>query len=366
MKKYDFIIVGSGLFGSVCAHELLRKNYKVLVLEKRDHVGGNVYTQKIDGINVHKYGAHIFHTDNEYIWNYINRFGKFNNYINEVIAIYKDEKYNLPFNMNTFKQIWGDVQTVEDAKNHIQKEIKEYGVSKPSNLEEQAISMVGKTIYTKLIKEYTEKQWNKPCNELPPEIIKRIPVRYENNNNYFNDKYQGIPIDGYTSIINKMLDGVEVQLNTDYINNKDYYDSICEKIIYTGSIDELFNYEYGKLEYRSLKFIEKTLNKKTYQGNAVINYTSHDVPYTRIIEHKFFNNDKSDKTIIYEEYPDTWAIGKERFYPLNDECNTNLYLKYKGLVDKNPKLILGGRLGLYKYYDMDDTIEAALSLVKNL
>lgn len=366
MKHYDFLIVGAGLFGSVCAYELSKKGKSVLIIEKRNHIGGNIYTEQKEGITVHKYGAHIFHTNDEKVWKFVNYFVKFNNFENNVIADYKGERYHLPFNMNTFKEIWSDVKTVEDAKRHINKEIEQSEITNPKNLEEQAISQVGKTIYTKLIKDYTEKQWHKPCNELPASIIKRLPVRFEYNNNYFNDKYQGIPVNGYSELIEKLLDGIDIKLNTDYISNREYYDALADKVIYTGPIDELFGYCLGMLEYRSLVFKEKKLNKEDFQGNAVINYTSHDKKYTRIIEHKHFNNDKSNKTIIYEEYPDDWCVGKERFYTINDNKNAKLYNSYKELANKNPKLILGGRLGNYKYYDMDDAIKAALDLVETL
>lgn len=366
MKHYDFLIVGSGLFGSVCAHELLTRGKSVLVIEKRNHIGGNIYTEQKDGITIHKYGAHIFHTDDEKVWEFVNKFAKFNNFVNSVIADYKGQRYHLPFNMNTFSEIWSDVKTPKDAKKHIDEEIKRYGASSPSSLEEQAINLVGKTIYEKLIKEYTEKQWNKECKELPPSIIKRLPIRYEYNNNYFNDKYQGIPVEGYTYLINKLLEGIEVRLNTNFLDNKEYFYSLADKIIYTGPVDELFDYKYGPLEYRSLKFVERKLNCSDFQANAVINYTSHDVPYTRIIEHKHFNNDKSPVTIIYEEYPENWKPGLEAFYTINDEKNTSLYKKYLELAKSMPKIILGGRLGQYKYYDMDDAISAALSLTQSI
>ena len=298
---YDYIIVGAGLFGSVCAYELNKRGKKVLVIEKRNHIGGNIYTEKQEGINVHKYGAHIFHTSNKDIWEYINQFDEFNNYINRPIANYKGEIYNLPFNMNTFSKIWNNVVTPEDAKNRIEKEKTDVN---PTNLEEQAINLVGKTIYMKLVKEYTEKQWGKSCKRLPPFLIKRLPVRFTYDNNYFNDKYQGIPINGYTYIINKMLEGIEVKLNEDFLDNKDKYLNMCNKVIYTGTVDRYYDYCYGKLEYRSLLFEEVIFNEENRQGNAVINYTSHNVPYTRTIEHKHFNNDISDKTIIsYEKEP---------------------------------------------------------------
>lgn len=359
--KYDFIIIGAGLFGSVCAYELNKSGYKVLVLEKRNHVGGNIYTELREGINVHKYGAHIFHTSNKNTWEYINQFSEFNNFINCPIARYKNEIYNLPFNMNTFSKIWKDVYKPEDAKKHIEKE-KFKG--HPTNLEEQAMSLVGKTIYKKLIKEYTEKQWNRPCKDLPAFIIKRLPVRFTYNNNYFNDKYQGIPKEGYTKIIEKMLKGIEVKLNIDFLDNKEYYKSISKNIIYTGTIDSYYNYCYGKLEYRSLRFKEEILDTDNLQGNAVINWTSHDVPYTRTIEHKHFNNDISDKTVISYEYP--IVNEKDPYYPINNEINNKLYNKYKLLANNDKKVVFGGRLGTYKYYDMDKTIEKALECIKEI
>jgi len=359
--KYDYLIVGAGLFGSVCAYELNKKGKKVLVIDKREHIGGNIYTEKVEGINVHKYGAHIFHTSNKDTWEYINQFGEFNGYINSPIANYKGEVYNLPFNMNTFSKIWDNVFTPEEAKKQIEKE-KFKG--EPANLEEQAMSLVGETIYKKLVKEYTEKQWNKDCKELPPFIIKRLPVRFTYNNNYFNDIYQGIPKDGYTKIIEKMLNGIEVKLNTNFLDNKEYYERISNKIIYTGTIDGFYDYCYGKLEYRSLEFKEKVLNIDNYQGNAVVNWTSHDVPYTRTIEHKHFNNDESNKTIISYEYPCKNDL--EPYYPINNSKNDELYNKYKKLSETSKNVVFGGRLGLYKYYDMDKTIEEALKLCKSL
>ena len=362
--KYDYIIVGAGLFGSVCAYELNKKGKKVLVIDKRNHIGGNIYTENVNNINVHKYGAHIFHTSNKDIWDYINQFAEFNNYINSPIANYKGEIYNLPFNMNTFNKIWKDVITPKDAIEHIEEE-KFKGV--PTNLEEQAISLVGKTIYEKLIKEYTEKQWGKDCKELPTFIIKRLPVRFTYNNNYFNDKYQGIPIGGYTNIIKKMLNNIDVKLETDFLENKKEYLSKCTKIIYTGKIDEYYDYCFGELEYRSLKFEEELLLINNFQGNAVVNYTSHDKPYTRIIEHKHFEgNDNNNWTIITKEYPQTYEKGKEAYYTINNDKNNNLYKKYENLAKVDKNVIFGGRLGTYKYYDMDKTIEEALKLIRRL
>lgn len=316
---YDYLIVGSGLFGSICAYELSKKGKKVLVLEKRNHLGGNIYTKNIEGINVHVYGAHIFHTSSKKVWEYINNFAEFNNYINSPIARYKDELYNLPFNMNTFTKLWNDVFTPIDAINKINEEKKEFYVEEPNNLEEQAINLVGKTIYEKLIKGYTAKQWGRPCNELPAFIIKRLPVRFTFDNNYFNDKYQGIPIGGYTQIIEKMLEGIDVRLNTDFFLEKEEYEKMATKIIYTGPIDQYFNYVYGPLEYRSVRFENETFDIVNYQGNAVVNYTEESVPYTRIIEHKHFEFDtKSPKTIISKEYSSSWKLGEEPYYPVND------------------------------------------------
>lgn len=359
--KYDYVIVGAGLYGSICAYELNKAGYKVLVIDKRNHIGGNIYTEKVNDINVHKYGAHIFHTSNKEIWDYINQFAEFNNYINSPIANYKGEIYNLPFNMNTFSKIWDNVITPKDAKEHI---VKEKYIGEITNLEEQAKSLVGTTIYEKLVKEYTEKQWGKECKDLPPFIIKRLPVRFTYNNNYFNDKYQGIPIGGYTQIIEKLLEGIDIILNENYLDNKDKYKN--NKIIYTGPIDEYYDYCYGKLEYRSLRFEEELLLTDNYQGNAVVNYTSNDVPYTRIIEHKHFENTECDWTIITKEYPVSIEKGKDPYYPINNDKNNELYNKYKELADKDDKVIFGGRLGSYKYYDMDKTIEQALLLVNKL
>ena len=366
-KKYDYLIVGSGLFGSTCARLLTDKGYKVLVIEKRNHIGGNVYTEKIDDIDVHVYGSHIFHTSNEEVWSFVNRFAKFNNFINSPLANYHGEIYNLPFNMNTFVQLWPDVKSEEDAKRHIEQEKLEYGIKEnPKNLEEQAIMLVGTTIFKKLIKEYTEKQWNKKCTELPPFIIKRLPLRFTFDNNYFNDIYQGIPIDGYTRMVSNMLEGIDVSLGVDFLKNRDLYSSIADHIIYTGPIDEFYDYKFGILEYRSLVFKTKSLDIKSFQNNAVVNYTSHEVPYTRIIEHKFFNDKNQNTTIISEEYPDDWSIGKERFYTVNDEKNNSLYKRYLELARKENNLFFGGRLGMYNYFDMDDTIAAAFELVKNM
>ena len=373
--KYDYLIVGSGLFGSIFAYEANKKGKKCLVIDKRSHIGGNIYTENIDGINVHKYGAHIFHTSNKEVWDYINQFAEFNRYTNSPVARYKDELYNMPFNMNTFNKLWG-VVTPEEAMSKIEKEKKEAGIAEPRNLEEQAISLVGKTIYEKLVKGYTEKQWGMPCNELPSFIIKRLPVRFIYDNNYFNDKYQGIPIGGYTKIIEKMLEGIEVKLNYDFFEHREALENIAEKIIFTGQIDKYYDYKFGKLEYRSVRFETEELNVDNYQGNAVVNYTDKEVPYTRIIEHKHFEQGKQlgneiiegpyvGKTIISKEYSDKWDTTKEPYYPINNEKNNELYNKYKELADKDDKVIFGGRLGQYKYYDMDKVIAECLELCRN-
>lgn len=364
---YDYLIIGAGLYGAVCACELTKKGKKVLVIDKRNHIAGNIYTENIEGINVHKYGAHIFHTHEKWVWDYVNQFAEFNNYINQPVARYKNECYNLPFNMNTFTKLWNDVFTPEEAKNRIEEEKKAYNVENPKNLEEQAINLVGPTIYEKLVKGYTAKQWGRPCTELPAFIIKRLPVRFTFDNNYFNDRYQGIPIGGYTKLIENMLNGIEVRLNTNYLTNKDEYDKIAKKIIYTGPIDEYYNYSLGNLEYRSIRFETKILNTNNYQGNAVINYTDYDVPYTRIIEHKHFEFDTtSPKTVISKEFSSTWKLGDEPYYPVNNDRNNELYSKYKELSLKENNVYFGGRLGGYKYYDMDDTIMAAFELLGGL
>jgi UDP-galactopyranose mutase len=361
--KYDYLIVGAGLFGSIFAFEMNKRGKKCLVLEKRSHIGGNVYTQKIDGINVHIYGAHIFHTKNKDIWDYINKFSDFNNYRNQVIANYKEDIFSLPFNMYTFNKMWG-VVTPKEAQRKIEEQVKELGITNPKNLEEQAISLVGVDIYKKLIEGYTEKQWGKKCKDLPSFIIKRIPVRYTYDNNYFNDQYQGIPKNGYTLIIKKMLEGIEVKMDTDFFDNRDFWQKISNKIIFTGMIDEYYDYCFGELEYRSLKFEIETLNTENYQGNAVVNYTDREVPYTRIIEHKYFELANCEKTVISREYPIKYKRGEEPYYPVNDEKNNNLYHQYSNLAKKQEKVIFGGRLGLYKYYDMDQIILEALKLVE--
>ena len=368
--KYDFLIVGSGLYGSIFAKQATKKGYKVLVIEKRDHIGGNIYTEKINGINVHKYGAHIFHTNNKDVWDYVNNIVSFNNYVHHVKANYNNEIYDLPFNMNTFKQMW-NVDDEKQAKKIIDEQRKEI-TDEPTNLEQQAISLVGRDIYEKLIKGYTEKQWGRDCKDLPSFIIKRLPVRFTFDNNYFNALYQGIPIGGYTKLIENLLDGIEVRLNTDYLVNKDEFNKLADKIIYTGPIDAYFNYELGYLQYRSLRFETEILDIDDYQSNAVINYTDKETPYTRIIEHKWFEFGKDENgndiknTIISKEYSSEWELGDEAYYPINDEKNNNLYLEYKKLADKQDNVIFAGRLGEYKYYDMDQVVEKALCLCKEL
>lgn len=365
MKKYDYLIVGAGLFGSTFAYEMTKLGKKCLVIDRRSHIGGNIYCENVNGINVHKYGAHIFHTSDKKIWNYVNEFVEFNNYVNSPIANYKGELYNLPFNMNTFTKLWSDVITPSDAKNKIEEQKKELNGNEPTNLEEQAISLVGRDIYEKLVKGYTEKQWGRDCTELPAFIIKRLPVRFTFNNNYFNDKYQGIPNGGYNVIINKMLENVDIELNVDYLLEKEKYDQLADKVLYTGMIDEYYNYKLGNLDYRTLKFETEILeDNDNYQGNAVINYTEREIPYTRIIEHKHFEFNDCKGTIITKEYPSDWKIGDEAYYPVNDEKNTELFNKYNELAKNESNTIFGGRLGHYKYYDMDKVIIAALECVE--
>ena len=378
MKKYNYLIVGSGLFGSIFAYEANKKGKKCLVIDKRSHIGGNIYTENVSGINVHKYGAHIFHTSNKEVWNYIQQFAKFNRYTNSPVARYKDELYNLPFNLNTFSRMFNLI-TPQDIEKKLDEERKE-GLEKlngkePSNLEEQAISLVGTTVYEKLIKGYTEKQWGMPCTELPSFIIKRLPVRMIYDNNYFNDKYQGIPIGGYTQIIEKMLDGIDVKLNYDFFEHREELENIADKIVFTGQIDKYYDYKFGQLEYRSVRFETEELDIDNYQGNAVVNYTDREVPYTRIIEHKHFEQGKQlgnevtegpsvGKTIISKEYSDKWDASKEPYYPINNERNNELYAKYEKLAKEDNKVIFGGRLGQYKYYDMDKVIVEALKCIK--
>lgn len=356
---YNYLIVGAGLFGSVFAHEAKKKGKTCLVIDKRDHIAGNIYCEEIEGINVHKYGAHIFHTSNKKVWEYINQFAEFNNYINSPVAVYKDELYNLPFNMNTFSKMWG-IRTPQEAKAIIRKQIEELNITEPKNLEEQALSLAGRDVYEKLIKGYTEKQWGRPCTELPSFIIKRLPFRFIYDNNYFNDRYQGIPIGGYTKIVEKMLDGIDVKSGTDYFEFIKENPDIAEKTVFTGMIDEYFGYRLGALEYRSVRFETEVLDTDNYQGNAVVNYTDREVPYTRIIEHKHFEFGKQEKTVISREYSSEWHQGMEPYYPVNDDKNNALFEEYRKLADKEENVIFGGRLGNYKYYDMDKVIEAAL------
>lgn len=356
---YDYLIVGSGLYGAIVARELKNAGYKVLIIEKRNHIAGNVYTEKRDNINVHVYGAHIFHTSDEKVWNYVNKYAKFNDFINSPLAYYKGEYYHMPFNMNTFHEIWG-VNTAEEAKAKIEEEKAKENIKEITNLEEQAISLVGRTIYERLVKGYTEKQWGRDCKDLPSFIIKRLPLRFEYNNNYFNDIYQGIPIGGYTKLVENIIGDIEVKLNEDYLKNKDYWNKQAKNIIYTGAIDEFYDYKFGELEYRSLKFEVERIEKEFYQKNCVINYTEREVPYTRIIEHKYFENDQSPVTWITKEYPSDYKKGMEKFYPVNDEKNNTLYKQYEELAAKENNIIFGGRLGKYKYYDMDDVIAEAL------
>ena len=366
--KYDYLIVGAGLFGAVFAYEAKKAGKSVLVIDKRPHIAGNIYTEEVDGIQVHKYGAHIFHTSNKDVWDYVQQFAEFNRYTNSPVARYKDELYNMPFNMNTFSKMWG-VVTPEEAKAKIKEQIAEAGITEPKNLEEQAISLVGRDIYEKLVKGYTEKQWGRRATELPSFIIKRLPVRFVYDNNYFNDSYQGIPVGGYTKMIEKMLEGIEVRLETDYLKDRDAFDAMAEKVVFTGMIDQYFDYCYGELEYRSLRFEAEVLESENYQGNAVVNYTEYEVPYTRIIEHKHFefgcqSGNANPKTVITREYPATWKKGDEPYYPMNDDKNNQLFDKYRQLAADKSNVIFGGRLGMYKYFDMHQVIEEALRLAK--
>ena len=364
IKMYDYLIVGSGLYGAMFAYEAKKRGKKCLVIDKRNHIGGNIYCENIEGINVHKYGAHIFHTSDKKIWNYINAFAEFNNYINSPVAIYKDELYNLPFNMNTFSKLWG-IKTPAEAKKIIADQIADLNITEPKNLEEQALSLVGKDVYQKLIKGYTEKQWERDCKDLPAFIIKRLPLRFTFDNNYFNDRYQGIPIGGYTKIIEKMLDGIDVLTDTDYfewIKDSNNAASI-KKTLFTGPIDQFYNYCYGVLEYRSVRFETEVLDTDNYQGNAVVNYTDREVPYTRIIEHKHFEFGKQPKTVISREYSSEWKLGDEPYYTINDDKNNSLFAKYRELADKEENVIFGGRLGNYKYYDMDKVIAAVFEAI---
>ena len=370
MKKYDYLIVGAGLFGAVFAYEAGKAGKKVLVIDKRDHIAGNIYTKEIENIQVHQYGAHIFHTSDREVWDYVQQFAEFNRYTNSPVACYKDELYNLPFNMNTFSKMWG-IRTPAEAKEIIERQIREAGIREPKNLEEQAISLVGRDIYEKLVKGYTEKQWGRRATELPSFIIRRLPVRFVYDNNYFNDKYQGIPVGGYTQIIEKMLEGACVRLNTDFFTCRGELMNEAENLVFTGMIDEYYDYCYGELEYRSLRFETEVLEMENYQGNAVVNYTEYEIPYTRIIEHKHFEygcqggygesrSGISDKTVITREYPAAWSRGKEPYYPMNDEKNNALYEKYRALADKEEHVIFGGRLGMYRYFDMHQVVREAL------
>ena len=358
---YDYLIVGAGLYGAVCAHEAMRRGKSVLVIDKRPNIAGNIYTEEIEGINVHVYGAHIFHTNNKMVWNYVNQFAEFNRFTNSPVANYHGELYSLPFNMYTFNKMWG-VVTPAQAEAKIEEQRKAAGIATPKNLEEQAISLVGTDIYEKLVKGYTEKQWGRPCSELPAFIIKRLPVRFTFDNNYFNALYQGIPIGGYTSMVARMLEGAEVKLNTDYLKNKAKLDKLADRIIYTGPIDAYFNYQQGALEYRSVRFETEIMDQPNFQGNAAVNYTDAETPWTRIIEHKWFEFGTQPKTVISREYSSEWKPGDEPYYPVNDEKNSHLYEQYRKMAENEKKVIFGGRLGEYKYYDMDQVIEAALSI----
>ena len=361
MEKYDYLIVGSGLFGATFAHEAVAKGKKVLVLEKRDHIAGNIYTEKVEEIDVHRYGAHIFHTSNKEVWDYVNSFGEFNNFVNSPVANFRGEMYNMPFNMNTFSKMFG-ISTPEEAKAILDKEKAEI-TGEPKNLEEQAISLVGRTVYTKLVKGYTEKQWGRDCTELPSFIIKRLPVRFTYDNNYFNDKYQGIPEEGYTALVERLLEGADVKTGVNFLDDKEKWLSMADKCIYTGQIDEFYDYRLGKLEWRSLRFETEVLDMENYQGVAVVNYTDREPAYTRIIEHKHFNFGTQPKTVVTKEYPSDWKEGMEAYYPVNNDKNAALYEQYAELA-KAEGIIFGGRLAQYKYFDMDDTVEAALNLAK--
>lgn len=363
--KYDYLIVGSGLFGAVFAHEAHKKGKKCLVIDKRSHIAGNIFTEKIEEIDVHQYGAHIFHTSDRKVWDYVNQFAEFNRYTNSPIARYQNEVYNLPFNMNTFSKLWG-VFTPEEARQKITEELQEVNIDEPRNLEEQAIKLVGETIYEKLVKGYTEKQWGKRATELPAFIIKRLPVRFTYDNNYFNDLYQGIPVEGYTKMVEKMLSGIEIRLNCDYFAHQKELENSADKIIFTGPIDQFYNYQFGELEYRSLRFEHEILDVQNYQGNSVVNFTEYEIPYTRIIEHKHFTFGTQPKTVVTKEYPDFWTREKEPYYPVNDAKNNVLYKQYQKLADADTKVIFGGRLGQYQYYDMDKVIQQALELCQRM
>lgn len=360
---YDYLIVGSGLFGATFAYEAGRRGKTCLVVEKRPHIGGNIYTEEVEGIQVHRYGAHIFHTSNRKVWDYVQQFAEFNRYTNCPVAYYKGEIYNMPFNMNTFHKMWG-VVTPKEAQEKIASQIRECGVENPGNLEEQALSLVGRDIYERLVKGYTEKQWGRRATELPPEIIRRLPVRFTYDNNYFNDLYQGIPVGGYTQIIRKMLEKAEVRLNVDYLEHREELDALARRVIYTGPVDAYFKECYGPLEYRRVTFETEVLDMENYQGNAVVNYTEYEVPYTRIIEHKHFEFGTQEKTVISREYPAEWKPGDEPYYPINNEKNNRLYERYRELAEKEEKVVFGGRLGVYRYMDMHHVVGAALELAE--
>lgn len=363
--KFDYLIVGAGLYGAVMAYELNKREKKCLVIDRRNHIAGNVYCEDIEGIHVHKYGAHIFHTSNKEIWDYMNQFAEFNHYINSPVAVYKDELYNLPFNMNTFSKMWG-IRTPLEAKEMIAKQVEEAGIKDPENLEEQCLSLVGRDVFEKLVKGYTEKQWGRDCKDLPAFIIRRLPVRFTYDNNYFNDRYQGIPIGGYTAIVERMLEGIEVRTDTDYFTFREENPDIADKIIFTGMIDEYFGYCLGELQYRSVRFETEVLDCDNYQGNAVVNYTDKEVPYTRIIEHKHFEFGQQEKTVISREYSSEWKVGMEPYYPVNNARNSRLYEEYRKLAEKEKNVIFGGRLGNYRYYDMDKVVESALETVRKI
>ena len=365
MKRYDYLIVGAGLYGAVFARELTRRGKSCLVIDRRNHIAGNIYTEKMAGINVHKYGAHIFHTSDREVWEYVNQFAEFNNYVNSPLAVYRDELYNLPFNMNTFSKMWG-IRTPKEARQMIERQVAELGITEPQNLEEQALSLVGTDVYTKLIKGYTEKQWGRDCRELPAFIIRRLPCRFTYDNNYFNDRWQGIPIGGYTQMVEKMLEGADVLLQTDYFDLIREQPEIARTVVYTGCIDEFFGYRLGALKYRSVRFETEELPEENYQGNAVVNYTDREVPYTRVIEHKHFEFGKQPTTVISREYSAEWKPGLEPYYPVNDAENNALYAQYQQLAAQQENVIFGGRLGQYRYYDMDKVIRAAMDEVKKL
>ena len=365
MKRYDYLVVGAGLYGAVFARELTRRGKSCLVIDRRNHVAGNIYTEKMAGINVHKYGAHIFHTSDREVWEYVNQFAEFNNYVNSPLAVYRDELYNLPFNMNTFSKMWG-IRTPKEARQMIERQVAELGITEPQNLEEQALSLVGTDVYTKLIKGYTEKQWGRDCRELPAFIIRRLPCRFTYDNNYFNDRWQGIPIGGYTQMVEKMLEGADVLLQTDYFDLIREQPEIAHTVVYTGCIDEFFGYRLGALKYRSVRFETEELPEENYQGNAVVNYTDREVPYTRVIEHKHFEFGKQPTTVISREYSAEWKPGLEPYYPVNDAENNALYAQYQQLAAQQENMIFGGRLGQYRYYDMDKVIRAAMDELEKL